>query len=249
MKALTAIACLTSLGLFGCGIEEAQAQPPAEAQAFITLTDPFSGKALDPSVWVVTRKNDFQESRIDLVNGRLRMRAATLGADDKTVKFHGVRTAKPISLRQPFQLSFELDWNEQANGCYLTAGIFLCPTATDGNPGDEKDWWNFEYVGVPPGKNARAWVRVRRKGGQRILYDEGWPTKQRTGRKIGKQAVSIRWQDDRLTVVENGKELWRTDWREFGFSSAHLYLQMSSHSNYPPREVFFDDVSVGSDAR
>jgi len=214
-----------------------------EVEALGTLRDDFSGERLNPDLWRVTRKNDFQESKIDVVDGRLRLRAATIGTDDKTVKFHGVRSAQPVSLRQPFELSFELDWNNQANGCYLTTGIFLCPTATDGNPADEKDWWKLEYVGVPPGKNARAWVSARSKGGERVLYDEGWPTKQRTGRKIGKQAVTIRWQHDRLTIVENEKTLWETDW-SVTWPNAYLYLQMSSHSNYPAREVFFDGVVV-----
>jgi len=227
----------------GCAVRNVRAQPPPEAQALSTLTESFSAKALDPTVWVVTRKNDFQESKVDLVNGRLRMRAATIGTDDKTVKFHGVRSAQPVSLRQPFELSFELDWNNQANGCYLTAGVFLCPTATDGNPGAEKDWWKLEYIGVPPGKNARAWVSARANGGERVLYDEGWPAKQRIGRKIGKQAVTIRWQHDRLTIVENEKTLWETDW-SVTWPNAYLYLQMSSHSNYPAREVFFDEVAV-----
>ena len=228
----------------GCAVRNVRAQPPPEAQALSTLTESFSAKALDPTVWVVTRKNDFQESKVDLVNGRLRMRAATIGTDDKTVKFHGVRSAQPVSLRQPFELSFELDWNNQANGCYLTAGVFLCPTATDGNPGAEKDWWKLEYIGVPPGKNARAWVSARANGGERVLYDEGWPAKQRIGRKIGEQAVTIRWRSDKLTVVENGKTLWQTDWKSFRFPTAYLFLQMSSHSNYPAREVFFDEVAV-----
>jgi hypothetical protein len=239
---------LLLIGLFtfagqGCRVH---AQPPADPEALGTLHDDFAAKTLNPGRWRVTRKNDFQESKVDVVNGRLRMRAATIGTDDKTVKFHGVRTARPLSLRQPFVLSFELDWNNQANGCYLTAGVFLCPTATDGNPADEKDWWKLEYVGVPPGKNARAWVSARSRGGERVLYDEGWPAKQKTGRRIGKQAVTIRWRSDKLTVVENGKTLWQTDWKGFGFPTAHLYLQMSSHSNYPAREVFFDEVTVRS---
>ena len=49
--------------------------------------------------------------------------------------------------------------------------------------------------------------------------------------------------------MENGKTLWQTKWDGFGFATAHLYLQMSSHSNYRAREVFFDQVSVGSAPR
>lgn len=239
---MTLLLCgLLTFGGQGC---QTHAQPPADAEALRTFHDDFSGEMLNQDLWRVTRKNDFQVSKVDVVNGRLRLRAATLGTDDKTVKFHGVRTALPVSLRQPFELSFTLDWNNQANGCYLTAGIFLCPTATDGNPADEKDWWKLEYIGVPPGKNGRAWGSTRRNGGERVLYDEGWPAKQRTGRKIGRQKVMVRWQNDELTVVENGETLWQTKWEGFGFPTAYLYLQMSSHSNYPAREVFFDGVVV-----
>lgn len=230
-------------------VRNVRAQPPPGAQSLRAAHDSFAGKGLDESVWVVTRKNDFQESKVDLVNGRLRMRAATIGTDDKTVKFQGVRTKNPVGLLQPFELSFTVDWNDQTNGCYLTAGAFLCPTATNGNPAGEKDWWKLEYLGVPPGKNARAWVSARTKGGERVLYDEGWPAKQRTGRKIGVQKVTIRWRNDKLAVSENGKTLWQTDWKGFGFTSAYLFLQMSTHSNYPPREVYFDEVAVGAKAR
>ena len=230
----------------GCAVHSTPAQPPPEAQALNSLDETFSGTALDKDRWIVTRKNDFQESTMDLVDGRLRLRAATIGTDDKTVKYHGVRTATPIRLRQPFQLSFALDWNNQRNGCYLSAGVFLCPTPTDGNPADEKNWWKFEYVGVPPGRNARAAIWLRSKGGLRLLYNEGWPMKQRTGRKVGRQHVILRWQDDKLTVVENGKKLWESEWKSFGFTTAYLYLQMSSHSNYPAREVFFDNVRAKS---
>lgn len=224
-----------------CGV---RAQPPPEAEAVSQLQETFSGPALNDRLWSITRKNDFQESTIDIVDGRLRLRAATLGTKDETVKYHGVRTLHPLRLEQPLEISFELDWKDQKNGCYLTAGLFLCPTATDGHPGDERDWLKLEYIGVPPGQNARAWVSARTYGGERVLYDEGWPEKQRTGRKIGRQKVRLRWQENTLSLIENDQVLWEREWQGFGFPQAYLYLQMSSHSNYPPREVYFDNVSV-----
>jgi hypothetical protein len=238
LKIITPLAA----GLLGA-LGGARAQPPPEAEAVSQFRETFSGPALDERLWSITRKNDFQESTIDLVDGRLRLRAATIGTKDDTVKYHGVRTVRPLRLRPPVEVSFVLDWNDQKNGCYLTAGVLLCPTATDGNPEDEKDWFKFEYVGVPPGQNARAWVSVRTNGGERVVYDEGWPEKQRTGRKIGRQTVQIRWQDHRLALRENGRVLWEGEGVEFP-PQAYLYLQMSSHSNYPAREVFFDDVRV-----
>jgi len=242
-KWMTIISLAATLGS-GWATTRTQAQPPPEVEGLSQLQETFSGPALDGRFWRVTRQNDFQESTIDLVDGRLRLRAATIGTKDDTVKYHGVRTVRPLRLSQPLEISFELDWNNQRNGCYLTAGICLCPTATDGNPEAEKDWFKFQYIGVPPGQNARAWVSMRTHGGERILYDEGWPEKQRTGRRVGRQTVKIRWQGDTLSLLENDQVLWETPWPCFGFPQAYLYLQMSSHSNYPPREVFFDNISV-----
>lgn len=217
-------------------------QPTPEAEAQRHLQETFSGDAWDDGVWHITRKNDFQENTIDLVGGRLRLRAATLGTKDDTVKFHGVRTVSPLLLGPAREISFELDWNDQRNGCYLTAGVYLCPTATDGTPRDEKDWFKFEYIGVPPGKNARAWVSVRTRGGERVLYDEGWPKQQRIGRKIGRQRVKLQWQGETLSLLENDQVLWEGPRAYCDFPTAYLYLQMSSHSNYPAREVFFDNI-------
>jgi hypothetical protein len=87
---------------------------------------------------------------------------------------------------------------------------------------------------------------MRANGGERVLYDEGWPKQQRTGRKIGRQTVKIRWQEDTLSILENDQMLWESEWTRFDFPTAYLYLQMSSHSNYPAREVYFDNVLVRS---
>ena len=41
-----------------------------------------------------------------------------------------------------------------------------------------------------------------------------------------------------------GKQVYETKERVLGFETAHLYLQVSTHSNYPPREVFFDKIRL-----
>jgi len=216
---------------------------PATVGAF---SDTFDGPVLDEQAWRVTRENDFQESVIDVVNGRLRMRAATIGTDDRTVKFHGVRTRTSVVDfgKQP-AVSFQLDWNNQANGCYLTAGVCLCSVATDTNPRNEADWLKIEYIGVPPGKNGRCLIASKTNGRLRHLFTEGWPKEQRTGREIGVLNLELRLGPDRkLVVIENGKTLFETEDCGLAFEAAYVYLQMSSHSNYPPRELFFDEVRV-----
>lgn len=214
--------------------------------------DDFSAGVLDLKTWKTTRAGDFRESKVDVVDlkpkggrdFRLRFRANTLGTDDGTVKFLGVQSVRRIDFKQGATISLDLDWNDQANGSYLTAAIYLCPTSTAKNPQDEANWLRFEYVGVPPGKNARATVAAKADGQVRWLSNEGWPDKNREGRKISLQRLTFEIDSNRLVVHENGNELYRTESHGLNFTQAHLYLQMSSHSNYPPREIYFDKVSV-----
>ncbi len=245
-RATLAVGALLAVWAWGCSRGQAETEPDAPVAR---LSDSFDGPRLDPLTWSITRQNDFQESVVEAVDGRLRLRAATIGTRDDTVKYEGVRSIHPVLLKPPTQVSVVLDWNGQKNGCYLTAGLVLCPTATDGNPEDESDWLKVEYVGVPPGKNGRAWLSERRQGGpERSLYDEGWPATQRTGRAIGRQEVTLTWSEGKLTFAEQGQQLWQGRWAAWDAPSAYLYLQLSSHSNYPPREIFFDDVLVGPGA-
>jgi len=141
------------------------------------------------------------------------------------------------------ELSFDLDWNNQSNGCYLTASLYLCPTVTTGNPGEEKDWLKFEYVGVPQGRNARCVIAAKRDGKVKYLYTEGWP-EQRCGRHIAYQRIKIVLDNESLKIIENGTEIYCAPSHGLEFTSAYRYLQMSSHSNYPAREIYFDNVVV-----
>jgi hypothetical protein len=195
--------------------------------------------------WVVTRSGDFKEAAVDVVDDRLRLRAGTIGTRDDTVKHLGIRTAEPVvDLSRPVEIAAEVDWNDQANGCYLRGSIFLCPTKTDGTASDEEDWLKFEYVGVPPGKNGRAVLARRRDGNLRHLYTEGWPREQRTGRRLGRQQVVIKLNRETIEVIENGETWWGPTPHGLSGQKLYLYLQISSHSNYPPREIFFSRVAV-----
>jgi hypothetical protein len=211
----------------------------------------FSEGVLNQQTWQITREGDFKESTIDVydadptenVDFRLRLRANTIGTKDDTVKFHGVRIVEVVNFSEGKEISFDLDWNNQSNGCYLTASVYLCPTATNGNPREEKDWLKFEYVGVPPGHNARCVIAARSDGKVKYLYTEGWP-EQKSGRHIAYQRIRIILDGENLKVIENGTERYSTQSHGLEFSSAYLYLQMSSHSNYPARELYFDNVVV-----
>ena len=225
----------------------------AELVGIVELRDNFSNGTINPQRWQITREGDFKESIIDVfdidptedVDYRLRLRANTIGTRDDTVKFHGVRSVEKVIFHDGKEISFDLDWNNQSNGCYLTASLYLSPTATNGNPGEEKNWFKFEYVGVPPGRNARCVIATKRDGRVKYLYTEGWP-EQRTGRHIAYQRIKIVLDNKSLKIIENEKEIYCSPSHGLKFSSACLYLQMSSHSNYPAREIYFDNVVIAS---
>lgn len=208
------------------------------------LYDPFDGPDLDGTLWEPTAHNDFESHIADVVGGRLRLACSTIGTDDTTVKYHGIRSVEPmVPITDGAVVEFLFDWNDQANGCYMHAGVYIAPEASD-NPADVDDRLEFVYIGVPPGQMARAWVTLRQGGLQpRILLDEGWP-RDRTGRRIGVHSVSLLIERDRLTLQEDGEALLTAGDLDLDWGWSHLYLQQSSHSNYPLRTVYFDDVRV-----
>lgn len=215
------------------------------------IYEDFQEGILSQNLWKLTRKNDFRQSIIKVVDisqndFRLLLLADTIGTTDDTVKFHGIRSLQKIDFAEGKVISFDLDWNNQANGSYLTVGIYLCPVATNTNPRDEPDWLAFEYIGVPPGQNARFQVASTNNGNLRLLFTEGWPDKQPTGRKITNQHLELFIDKDGLKIMENGEELFSTLDHGQDFTQAYLYLQMSSHSNYSSRTIYFNNVVVRS---
>jgi hypothetical protein len=172
------------------------------------------------------------------------MCANTIGTKDETVKFHGIRSIRMIDFTEGNAITFDMDWNNQSNGSYLSSGLYLCPTDTGTNPRDEPSWIAFKYAGVPPGKNARFEVSRNHNGMFKYLFTEGWPDKQRIGRKIKNQHVEIIIDNRNLKIVENGKEIFKRNYHGLSFTRAYLYLQMSSHNNYPAREIYFDNIVV-----
>lgn len=214
--------------------------------------DDFERGFLDPKVWSITRSGDFREWKADVVargaegnrDFRLRLRADTIMTDDKTVKSLGVRGVRPVSLEDGLEIALDLDWNDQSNGSYLTAAVYLCPFVTAKNPQEEPDWIRLEYHGVPPGKNGRAAVSAKKDGRIRWLFTEGWPEINREGRKIGLLKIRFQVKDKHLIIQENGKEYFRVDLKKIGLAKGYIYLQMTSHSNYPAREIFFDNLAV-----
>lgn len=215
-----------------------------------TSSENFSEEILNPHTWQITREGDYKDSIVDVydvnssenVDYRLRLGLNTIGTRDENVKFLGVRSVEKTNVSNGTEISFDLDWNNQSNGCYLSGSFYLCPTVTGGNPENENNWLKFEYIGVPPGQNARCEIASKMDGNKRLLYTDGWPEK-RTGRQIADQHIKIIFDNKSFKVLENGGELNASTLNDLNFNSAYIYLQMSSHSNYPMREIYFDNIS------
>ncbi len=215
----------------------------------VVLHETFASERLDPERWEATAAHDVRSGGADVQagggrDGRLRLHADTIGTDDSTVKFVGVVHRRPLDLTVPHEIALTIDWSDQRNGSYLTAGVYLAPARTTATPETESDWLKFEYVGVPPGRNGRGLLALKSKGRVRILDDDGWPAARPEGRALGRQRVRIVIDRGVVRAYENDAILHDSVEPVVPFAAAHLYLQMSSHSNYPSREVFFDDVLV-----
>jgi hypothetical protein len=217
----------------------------------VEFRDNFNAGYLDPERWKIIQEGDVRQNIIDVIfvdpikqdEYRLRLGMNTIGTRDDTVKYIGIRSVNKLSFHAPGEISFDLDWNNQRNGCYLTAAIYLCPTVANTNPEREEDWLRFEYIGVPPGQSARAVITIKDKGTVKHLYTEGWP-EERRGRHIGFQRIKITLDTNGFTILENGALIYHVDSMNLKFESIYLYLMMSSHSNYPFREIYFDNISV-----
>jgi hypothetical protein len=239
---------LITRAVFGAAAD----QPTVEPYPWV---EDFSAGRLDPSRWERTAAGDFREWSVEVVDApgparpagspvyRLRLRANTRGTRDDTVKHLGARFTQPIPLREGREIAVQLDWADQANGSYLTAAVVLSPHATQGNPLDTPDWLKVAYVGVPPGRNARMLVELRSHGRDDTVETEGWPETRREGRRIGVQEIRLRVRSHSIDVSEGERLVW-TSTQALPFETGYLYLQMSSHSNYAARSIYFTRVRI-----
>jgi hypothetical protein len=222
----------------------------ASAEAGSTLLSETFAKALDTGRWDLLRVNDTRSDRIEAGEGKLAVALETLGTDDTTVKVRGVRTKDTFELGEtPLSFATTVDWNQQSNGCYQSAGLALVPEdyALDKDPRKTPEGIYFEWIGVPPGKNVRPYLAKRHANGLVELYTEGWPQEKREdrkGREPSKTKVTLEVGKDSVRLLEGEKELFKgKDAPPVG--KYRLVIFASSHSNYPKRTVYFEGCEVG----
>jgi hypothetical protein len=220
----------------------------------VLFQENFDAGKLDTSRWELTQDGDFNQFAVDVQSAddreksdhRLRLMANTLETSDP-VKYIGVRSIEKLDLGQLREISFDLDWNDQQNGCYLATGLYVCPVESS-NPKNENDWIKFEWTGVPPGRNIRTNVWANVNGALKQLYTD-WGSRDENGRplgwpvKPGKHRIKLLFDGKGIRVWADSKQLCYAD-HSVDFASGYLYLQMSSGTNYPSREVYFDNIIV-----
>ena len=207
-----------------------------------------------PARWQRTSDGDFRIQSVEVLPSgadagfRLRIEADTRGTRDDTVKHLGIASRCAIPLGPGARMQIRMDWGPPANGSHLAGSIVLSPHATTGDPGATADWLSIGYVGIPPGRNARLLVMARVKGVVRTLFEDVWPDANRQGRLVERAKIDVAWRGTSLEIRENGWLVHTGAAADVPFGSAHVYLQLASHSNFPARAVHFDSVRVGREA-
>jgi|GEM_PF-3569254 len=249
-------------GMAGCNVLE---MPTANYQTrahtvdgrALLMGDDFEDGMLHPLRWRTFSVGDFNTVIADVVpapgadspaDHRLRLHADTIRAVQVPAKSVGVRFEPLIQFGDGKRIEIELDWNNGGglgNGSYLAAGLMFVPHI-DGRPAQQDHWLKIRYIGVPPRDRARLLIETRKKGSDTVLFNEDWPKQNRTGRAIGKQQLVLHLSATSLRLNENGRTVFETDNHNLGFDRGYLCLLLDTHSNYPPREVYFDNLRVMS---
>ncbi len=210
----------------------------------------FGAGALDPDRWLRTAAGEVRAHAVEVVPDgggagfRLRLAADTRGTSDREVKHVGVVSRCPLILGSDARVTIDLDWGPPANGSYLAGAMVLSPHLTRGDPRATPDWLSVGYVGVPPGHTARLLVRMSAGGIVRTLHDDGWPQQNRHGRRVTLATLELTIRDRSLQLRENDRSIPLAGRTPERFDPLHVYLQLSSHSNYATRAVHFSDLRI-----
>ncbi len=169
-----------------------------------------------------------------------------IGLKTKQSKSFFLENEKQEKKINPHQLGFTLDWNQQFNGSYLSAGLIITQSSQIPSFQSLSDYIAIEYIGVPPGKNGRLQISEKHAGNLKIVYDEGWPQLQREGKLLGIQKILAQYSSQGLEIKENDNIVLHSHHTALFEQSVFFYFFVQSHNNYYERTVFFDDIFVQS---
>lgn len=221
----------------------------------IILKDSFNESELDASIWKITVSGDFSDKRVDIYDKdpsvkkdmRLRIKAGTISTTSP-VKTLGVMCHEIIDFTDGITIEGELDWNSQRNGSYLSAVIMLSPEVLE-NMDKMADLIALEYSGVPPGKNIKVVMSKKIRRSLKVLYKDSGPSDalgRGAGRDPGNESIFFRIYIDKENIQfsENKTDKISLSPHALNFTSGYFYIQMRSGTNYPDREIYFDNVRI-----
>lgn len=244
------VAVISYLVAIGCNFGHKTTESAKSGRITVVkrLSGPTWDNSLDKTKWQRIYKGNARRSGTKFLDGdhpnhtSLLLEIDTIGTSDPICTV-GAITREVVFLKDGTEISAVLDWNRQVNGCYMTAGMYIVSDIIRKDPRDADDWLCVEYTGVPPGKNVRRTVAIKRHGNIRYLDRDGWP-KNREGRHIEKIQIRIVFDADDFRIFENGNLIHRSKEDLQRLKKGHLCFALRSHSNYPNRVVYFREISV-----
>lgn len=253
-------ALLACAGLSACGgcppAEVAEPQPKAAEAPNepVTELEPVSKARLDESFrealsdqWVVWRHQvDPSKSVVATSPEGLMIDLETYARAHDEVSVAAVAWKPALDfLSGPQTITLSLDWLEDSNASYLTAGLAIVPEGANlkGDPRDLSEVAHVSFVGAGAGANARREVLVQRRGQEIARDTEGWPEKGKEGRQLSKVTLQLVVTDQMIRVEEAGREPVSIP-SSIGFARGRLVIFVASHSNSMRRAVRFSRLRV-----
>ncbi len=218
----------------------------ATPDAPIRLRATFTEK-LDPAIWGSWTHNlDKDKSRLTPGAGGLYVDLETYGRAADEVSVVALAWKQPLDfLAAPHQMTIALDWLEDSNASYLSAGLAILPedAPLTGDPRDLPEVSHVSFIGAGLGAHARRELLVQRRGQEIFRDTEGWPEVGREGRKVGSVELTLTIDGQSMRLEETGREVVTAP-TGLGFARGRLVLFVASHSNSMRRAVRFTKLEL-----
>ena len=217
----------------------------AAAQKIARLEQRFnSDLGNDWSLW--RYQVDEEKSAIQTEEKGLRMELETYGRRHEEVSVVAAAWKPALDfLSEPQTITLGLEWLEDSNAAYLSAGLAIIPEGSPlaGDPRDRAEVTHVSFIGVGPGALARRELLVQRKGQEIARETEGWPEKDKEGRQLKQVVVKLVVTDALIQIEEQGRPPVSVA-ADLGFARGQLVLFLASHSNSMRRAVRFTQLRV-----
>jgi hypothetical protein len=210
------------------------------------LSEGFT-KPLDPKLWTQWTHNlAALKSSAQTSSSGLNIELETYGRAAEEVSVVAIAW-NPVQdfLGEVVRLEFELDWLEDSNASYLSAGLALVPETAplSGDPRDHAEVTHLSFIGAGMGANVRRELLVQRKGQEVFRDSEGWPETGRDGRTLKTVRLSLTLTGSMMKIEEAGRPPVSVP-VGLGFARGRVVLYVASHSNSMRRAMRFTHLEL-----